>query len=852
MNPRCLGSVLLGGLAFTGVLGAESQPIAKVPGKVPNRVRTAHLNVPLSFEVNRGQTDPSVRFMARGRGFDAYLTPAETVLRLKSGEGYSRPRAGSESAKAAQTRKAAVVRMKMVGANTTPRVVGERKLTGESNYLRGKDRSSWIQHVSHYAQVRYEAIYPGVDAVYYGNNHQLEYDLVVAPGANPNQIRMSLDGAQKVRVDHAGDLVISTAYGDLRQHRPVVYQEVAGARKPVKGRYVLASAGDLGTPTIGFELGKYDHSRPLVIDPVLVWSTFLGGSGNDTGNGIAVDGDGFVYVTGATESPDFPVTSGVAQVELRGTTDAFVSKLTNDGTALVYSTYLGGSGSDIAYGIGVNPTGRAFVAGVTSSRDFPIASPPTVLPAQANFAGGPTDAFVSALSRDGSELFYSTYYGGPGGAKGAGDDGAYAIAVDEPGNAYVTGYTRTERFPVLQAIQPQFGAGGQDAFVLKLSTLGVPDFATYMGGGAYNYQGGTDYGAGVDTGYGIAVDPAGFIYVTGCTSSKNFPVYNNLQRINRSVRSFETDAFVAKLIPGGKQFQYCTYLGGNSNDCGLAIATDAEGNAYVTGVTRSSNFPTSIPIRGTAQGADDVFLTKINSAGFQLMCSTYLGGADNDEGHGIAVDTVGNIYITGATTSVDFPVTRAMQGRFGGLYDTFILKVDATCRNLLYSGYFGSNNQDYGNGVAVDQNGNAYVVGTAYENTFPTTSGSFQTAFGGGDSDAFIAKITDDQIVSEGGKIRCPKKVKFGKCPVGVTATKTFVIHNAGKQTLTGTVHALPAGPFKVDSGGGAFQLGKKGKLTVRVLCKPDATGLQGGTLYVESSDPRKPMSIIYLDVTGK
>jgi len=854
MNPRCLGSVLLGGLAFTSVLGAESHPMTRVPVKVPKRVRTAHLNVPLSFEVNRGQTDPAVRFMARGSGFDAFLTPAETVLSLKAGDGYSRPQAGNALGKETRTRKGTVLRMKMVGANSAPDVVGERKLPSESNYLRGKDRSNWIRHVSHYAQVRYKAVYPGVDAVYYGNNRQLEYDLVVAAGASPKQIRMSIDGADKVRVDRAGDLVVSTAYGELRQHRPVVYQEIAGARKPVAGRYVVASANGALDPVVGFELGKYDHSKPVVIDPVLVWSTYLGGSQNDEGNGIAVDADGGVYVTGATESPDFPVTSGAIQVELNGTSDAFVTKLTNDGSALIYSTYLGGSGEEVSYSIAVGASGRAYITGKTNSLDYPIASPPKTDPEQPVYGGGPWDMFVSALSADGSELFYSTYMGGyiaikPGEVNDT--DIAYGIALDGPGNAYVTGMTNSDHFPTVNAVQPAFGGGPQDAVVFKLNVLGRLDFSSYLGGGALNYNGGTDFGAGVDTGWAVAVDPAGYVYVAGATSSKNFPTLSSLQRVNRSVRRTDPDAFIAKFIPGGKQLQYCTYLGGNSSDSALAIAADAEGNAYVTGVTRSTNFPTANAIHGSPQGADDVFFTKINSAGFQLMCSTYLGGADNDEGHGIAVDTAGNVVITGATTSVDFPVTHAMQARFGGLYDTFVLKIDATCRTLLYSGYFGSNNQDYGNGVAVDADGNAYVVGTTFENTFPVTSGAFQTTFGGGDSDAFVAKITDDQIVQAGGKIRCPKKLNFGRCPVGTTVTKTIVIKNVGKETLTGTVHALPAGPFKVDSSGGAFQLGRKGKATIRILCKADAREVEHETLYIESSDPQHPITIVNLQVKG-
>ncbi|MCC2670988.1 MAG: hypothetical protein K0Q72_3459, partial [Armatimonadetes bacterium] len=573
MNPRCIGSVLLGGLAVTSVLGASSHPATPASGKATNRARASRLDLPLTFEANRGQTDSKVRFMARGGEFDVFFTPAETVLRLKSGGSQGKRMPAALGRKKDAPRRAAVVRMKMLGANTAPRLTGERKVGGESNYLHGKDRSRWIQHVPHFAEVRYDEVYPGIDAVYYGSGHKLEYDLVVAPGADPRQIQLSLAGTEKVRVDKGGDLVLTTACGELRQHRPVVYQEVDGARKPVAGRYTLqASAKVAGDAVVGFEIGAYDASQPLVIDPVLAWSTFLGGSYNDEGNDIDVDQDGFVYVAGTTESPDFPVTSGAVQVELNGLTDAFVTKLTNDGSALVYSTFLGGSGDEDGYGLSVHASGRAFVTGRTNSLDFPIAFPPKSAAAQPVYGGGLWDIYVSALNADGSELFYSTYIGGyiaekPG--KVNSNEIAYGIAVDGPGNAYVTGMTNSEWFPVLRAIQPNFGGGPQDAVVFKLNVLGELDFSTYMGGGPLNYGGGTDFGKGLDTGYAVAVDPAGFVYVAGCTSSKNFPVFNNLQRVNRSNRSADPDAWIAKFLPGGKQLQYCTYLGGNSTDCAL-------------------------------------------------------------------------------------------------------------------------------------------------------------------------------------------------------------------------------------------------------------------------------------------
>jgi hypothetical protein len=854
-NPRCLGGVLAGGLALVSVAASHGRPVHHGLAEVRSRARMTPFSLPLSFQANRGQTDSQVRFLARGNGFDVFLTPSETVLRLKKAA-EKKPSPLDTGGRPQFTPSTySVVRMQMLGANPAPEVSGEHKLPGESNYFRGRDRSRWVRNVPHFSRVRYRELYRGVDAVYYGNANKLEYDLVVAPGADPSQVRMSLKGADQVRIEN-GDLVIETAGGELRQHRPSVYQEKDGKREPVEGRYKLVADARVGAdPVIAFELGEYDRSRELVIDPVLAWSTFLGGSLNDQGNGIDVDQDGFVYVTGTTFSPDFPVTAGAFQTGLKGTSDAFVTKMTNDGSTLVYSTYIGGSGYEQGFGISVHSSGRAFITGATSSTDFPIASPPKTDPAQPNYGGGSTDVFVTALEASGADLFYSTYYGSRPTIKGDGTDIGYAIAVDLSGNAYITGATSSFEFPLIRPIQSLMGGGGQDAFVLKLNVLGQPDFCTFLGGGAQNYMGGTDYGEGIDVGYGIAVDPNGYVYATGCTSSKNFPVFNNLQRVNRSVKSTSTDVWVAKFIPGGKQLQYCTYLGGNNSECGLAIAADAEGNAYVTGVTRSNNLATQSAVNSihrTARGADDVFFAKINSAGFQLMSLSYLGGSDNDEGHGIAVDSAGNVFITGATSSVNFPVTRPMQARFGGLYDTFVMKIDPTGRRILYSGYFGSNNQDYGNGIAVDDEGNAYVVGTTFEDTFPTTVGSFQKEYGGGESDAFVAKITDDEVVTSGGRLKVPKQIRFGKCPVNTTVTRYLTIRNAAKKTLTGTVHGLDAGPFRVDSNGGPFSLGPKSRMKVRVMFTPDGREKMTAFLYVSSSDPRSPVKIIKLQGTGR
>ena len=862
-HPSGLGGVLLGVAATSLAMSAGgATPRQPAPEQIA-RGRANLVNSPVTFEINRGQTDPHVRFLSRSGSGDLFLASNEVVLALKNQKHITpahRPLLAPVHPSALHT---SVIRMHLAGANPDAPVRGEGELPGKSNYFRGRDRSQWVTNVSHYASVRYEGVYSGVDMVYYGQHHRMEYDFRLAAGADPSQIRLSIAGADRVSLTRKGDLELRTVDGVVEQQRPVVYQEVDGVRHRVDGKYVLASNKSASTE-VGFQIGEYDHSRPLVIDPVLAWATYLGGSDNDEGNGIALDPDGFIYVVGTTKSVDFPTTSGAWDVNLNGASDAFVSKLTPDGSALVYSTYIGGSGDEQGFGIGVAPSGRAYITGsTTSSHDFPIASPPKANPAQPAYAGGTSDAFVTALEKNGDALFYSTYWGGRGfEKKGDGGDVGYAIAVDGAGNAYVTGATRSVDMVTKAAIQSQYAEGGQDAFVLKLNVLGECDFATYLGGGSQNYLGNTDYGAGVDAGYGFAVVSFGFVFVSGSTSSRDpgvqtnghgFPVLNALQPNNRSVKNFQTDAFVCKIIPGGKQFMYSTYLGGNSDDAGLAITCDPEGNAYVTGVTRSTNFPCELrPMHGTTQGADDVFVTKLNSAGFQLMCSTYFGGSDNDEGHGIAVDANGDIFIVGATSSVDFPVTRPLQGRFGGLYDTFITKLDPTCHTILYSGYFGIINQDFGYGIALDANGNAYVVGTRFENTNPTTEDTNQTHYGGGPSEAFVAKITDDQVVNAGGRLKAPKSLNCGTCPVHTTVSKFITLKNVGKQTLVGTVRALPAGAFRVDSASGPFTLPPHAVTKIRVYYKADSVSKQNAIIYIDSSDTRHPVTTIQVLGRGK
>ncbi len=586
-----LGLLAIGLMKFdTGpLLVHKPSSTANTPAANKLQVVEAYGKLPLSFEANEGQTDNRVDFLSRGSGYTLFLTPTEAVLALRKPVASNRPRrdngtprnAEAEQAPAAPT---AVLRMKLVGANPSPRVTGLEELPGKSNYFLGNDPDKWHTDVPNYARVQYQDVYPGVDLVYYGNQRQLEYDLVVAPGADPDAIALSFDGVEKLRIDAQGDLVLETAGGEIRQHKPLVYQEVDGIRREIAGSYVLN-----GGYQVGFQVAAYDAGKPLIIDPVLVYSTYLGGSARDRGRGIAVDAAGNAYVTGTTKSTDFP-TANAFQAAFAGNIsddDTFVTKLNTAGNALVYSTYLGGSSFDNGEGIAVDAAGNAYVTGDTESTDFP-----TVSPFQPTFAFGVVDAFVTKLNTAGSALVYSTYLGGNGLDQGAG------IAVDTSGNAYVTGLTRSGDFPTASPFQASSATSG-DVFVTKLNASGSAlVYSTYLGGsGVENRFGG-----------GIAVDAAGNAYVTGVTESADFPTANPIQPAHGGGR----DAFVTKLNAAGNALVYSTYLGGSGNDDGNAIAVDTSGSAYVTGNTDSTNFPTASPFQATKAGSSDAFIVKIS------------------------------------------------------------------------------------------------------------------------------------------------------------------------------------------------------------------------------------------------
>lgn len=617
--------------------------------------------------------------------------------------------------------------MRFLGANELARAVPERMQDARVNDLRGSDGTLWRRNVPTYAQIRYLTVYPGIDTVFYGNHRELEYDFVVAPHADPGQIRFQVEGADHINVAENGDLVLHLADGQARLRRPFLYQDTPAGRRPVAGAYMLApGAGGV----VHFQVDAYDSSRALVIDPVLVYSTYLGGLGYDQGNGVAVDDTGHAYVAGETASIDFPVANAYSPTNRGGFVgpsnplgnEAFIAKFDPAGTNLIYATYLGGSGIDAAIGIAVDAAGHAYATGLTASTNFPVTPNAfqTALGGEPLLGFHPYAAFALKLSPGGDDLLYSTYLGGTS------DDLGLAIALDDFGAAYVTGTTASRDFPVHDETVA-FG-GNNDVFVTKLSPSGdTLLYSTLLGG------------AGAEYGQGIAVDAAGHAVVVGQTASVTFPVTNAVQS---QFRGGNLDGFVSKLTPDGRSLVFSTYLGGSNWDEAYAVAIDTTGNSYVTGYTSSGNFPLANALFSVHASYRDAFLTKLNPTG-ALLVSTFLGGNSNDEGWSVAVDASGRATIVGTTHSANFPLTNALQSVRGGNRDLFITQFNASADALEFSTYLGGRHHDEARGVALDRNGGIYVTGFTLSTDFPVgpSTHAFQSTFGGGTGDAFLLKI---------------------------------------------------------------------------------------------------------------
>ena len=779
-------SLLLLGLGFVP-LGAYAADEPVTPHARGELALDAWAGLPLIFE-ERGVdgSSPGI-FIGRGQSHAVVLDPAGVTLlaapsRLPSREQDVRLRPPNAKV---DTSPRPLVRMRLLHANPAPAAVPESR-QGIVNYFIGNDPAAWRRSVPTYARVRYRDVYPGIDLVYYGSPQRLEYDFVVAPGSDPSAIGLAVeitengDGQPDAVLEPDGSVVLPTAEGRLRLHRPTIYQEVDGSRRSVSGRYTLTRSVEPSNGLLlAFEVDAYDLSRPLVIDPILEYATYVGGLANETVLGIALDGSRNTYITGYTASSTFVPGGGSAHGDL----DVFVTKLNPSGTVVLYTTFLGGSGSDAGMAIAVDAAGNAHVTGVALA-GFPTTS------ANAAFASplGEDDAFLAKLSPDGATLLYSTYLGG------AGDDAGLGVAVDAAGNAYITGYTQSSDFPA--SVGDTSLGGPRDAFVAKVNTLGSGLSSLVYG----TLLGGT----GSDEGHAIAVDTAGNAYVTGATSSTDFPTSVSCPACNPATfAAFDStlggpqDAFITKLNATGSVLIYSTYFGGDGDDIGYAIGADTSNRAYVTGSTNSSaaTFPLRNAYQATAGGGTDAWVARIvtNLDGSSSRGNTtFLGGAGDDVGLAIALDSANNAYVTGATTSSTpvggFPTLTPIFPTFGGgTTDAFVAKLSMSqtgAAQLLFSTYLGGTGTDQGNAIAVDSAATVYVAGVT-SGSFPTTAGVVAEDPIGGD-DAFVAKISQgaDLIITtltipgrggSGSLITATVTTKNqGEAAVGASTTKLF------------------------------------------------------------------------------
>src|SRR5713226_7853060 len=813
----------------SGPGSAELKPAAH------NALPSKSLSLPLFFEPNQGQTAPQVKFLARGAGYGLFLTADEAVLQLQHSAVSTQPSALSSSGASSS-----VIRMRLDGADASARVSGSSPLPGKSSYFIGNDPSKWRRDIPQFARVQYKSVYPGVDLVYYGNQRQLEYDFRVAPAADPNQIALSFQGAT-TRID-SGDLLLSTEQGDVRFRAPHIYQQDGKTQKSVAGGF-----RQLADNKIGFTIEAYDHSRELVIDPVLSYSTYLGGSGTESLVKIAVDSAGLIYVAGSTNSTDFPVTNG-SSLNNPQAQNIFISEINPSlaGTAqLIYSAYLGGSKIDSLAGIAVSSVidpltsgVDVYVAGSTTSPDFPTDG--VLAPFQAGPQSG-THGFVARLNVGTNTLRYSTYLAGNG------VDTLTGLAIDSAQNAFVTGDTTStnpasDGFPANpNAFQPcPFGpvqsggtcpaSGPPQFFATKINTGGSGFqsmlYSTYFGGG--NPVGATAIGGG------IAVDTSGNIYFTGTTNmlqgvgpnqEAKFPLFNAQQSCLDEVGNHgtctlpnptATDAFVAKINPNQAASSplYSTYLGGMGEDVGTGIAVDSSGNAYITGSTDSTDFiPSSIIAASFQQclnntaaaapcptsSAKDAFIAKIGNAVsggiFPLNYATYIGGTGDDSGQAIQVDPVQAARVTGSTASPDLLLTQNALQTYGGGGDAFVALISTTLSgrgvgDLLT--YLGGGQLDQGSGIALDIYGTAYVAGTTQSTNFPLPlSPPAPPPYQGtlhGPQDAFISKIgASSSIVVSVPTNSSGQPTSPSPNPVaaGTQVAFTFNITNTGPDTAS-------------------------------------------------------------------
>lgn len=808
VNPILGAAVAVGVFAAFVVTQSRDRPSPRDDAAAPGALRAAsgertadealraYRELPLAFVENRGQIDETVRFYLQGSRSAFFLTregivlsltgddeadPAGTLRREPNGPELS-PAPGSPLVTPSSLdhgppgrRDAVALGLRFVGATPSVAIEGQERAPGVANFLRGADPARWHTDVPRYARIVYRDLWPGIDLVVRARAAELKYEFVVRPGARPSDIRLAYAGADRVTLDRDGALLVETAVGTVRDAAPVSWQDVGGERIPVESRY-LPPRADGEASSYGFAVGAYDPAEPLVIDPGVDYSTFLGGSSMDRAGGVAVDSAGNAYVVGTTQSTDFPTTTGAFDRTFSGgLTDVFVAKLDAAGSGLVYATYIGGvptplrrgTGDNLEFGraVAVDAGGNAYVTGVTDSSDFPTTGD-AFQPALNVTPDMATDAFVAKLNPSGSGFVYSTFLGG------SGYDDGWAIAVDGEGNAYVTGDTGSSDLPVTPGAAQSGAGGGRDAFVTKLNATGSTIvYSTHLGG------------ADNEVGNGIALDGSGAAHVVGGTRSADFPATPGALQPSHNGGDFATlfDAFATKL-DGMGALVYSTFLGGSNIDIANGVAVDGAGQAYVVGSTSSTEFPTTAGAFDTASRGG--FVAKLDASGSALVYSTFLGGAG---AAAVAVDADDQAWVVG-TASAGAPTTPdAFAPQNGGGSDAWLAQLSQDGSALRFATFLGGGNSDNGVDVALGGGGAVYVAGTTISFDFPTTAGALDTTFGGDPAifwgDAFVARFGAGTGTVEPTPTRTTSEFS-GSLDRNQTAVHTVQVGSAGDVDL--------------------------------------------------------------------
>ncbi len=792
---------------------------------------TKYGKLPLVFEANQGQADPQVKFLFRGKGYTAFLTSGSLVLSLRPAIVVPIQQPSNATTTSDAPVSTTTMQFRLLGAAQNPIIVGEDLQPGKVNYFIGNDPAKWRPNVLTYARVRYKNVYPGIDLVYYGNHRQMEYDFVISPGADPRRIEFAIQGANQIQVDAKGNLVLQTGSAELHFQNPAVYQEINGQRVPIYGAYVVKDSTH-----ISFRVAHYDLSRPLVIDPVLAYGTYLGGSGTDQPTGIAVDSTGSVYIAGCTGSTDFPLaTLGSLPA---GATHAFVAKLDATGSNLVYADYIGGNGQDLGFALVLDGKNDVYVTGSTSSSDFPV-----VNPYQRAYPGS-FNAFLTKVSADGSSLLYSTYLGGNG------SDVPSSVAIDSLGDVFVAGNTSSINFPVVNSYQAsvspnQGGLLGNYGFLTKFSPNGSSlVYSTYLAGNSnvpLNCGGTPCWPSPYSAIYGIVADSNGNAYAAGVTNTYNFPTTQAAYLTTDSTQLDGTVGFVSKFTSSGA-LNYSTYFYESS---GLltginAIAVDGSGSAYVTGIAYSDG---TFPITSTSIcdpsvygfGCGFAFVTKFDSTASTLLYSTFLGPNNNANPQAIALDANNDAYVVASTVSNTFGIVNGIEPYTNGS-DLLLVEIDPLASTQLFATYLGGSADEYPAGIAVDSSDNIYIVGTTDSTDFPVTQGAFQNMLGG-DTDAFVLKIGPGSAPAVS---LSPASLQYSTEVVGATSQpQTVFLRNMGSSPLS--ISSITINGDFAETDGCGSGVPSAGNCTLFVTFTPTAVGARTGSILIQDDAAGTP-----------